>query len=284
MGNGGHYETKAYHAGKIGEKVKYFVPASREKPRSKSSEEKIASNASGVTRRVARCLNENFKKGDTFVTLTFNEAGYARVLTRAQGLDQTLDEGNRIFIAAQYELKLLFDRSRPALRKQGIELKYIAVVSDMDGDTGESVRVHVHMVVPKDCAPVILEKWAALGDDAKSRKLRGMDDYTPLAEYLMKQVRHIPNVKKYLPSRNLMRSEPTARKVMSGAQLRPPKGCKLLYAAPYTGERDCQYIRYLLPPERWTGVWKKKPKRSGGSGGPPGKRSKTPDKEQARRE
>lgn len=262
MASEGYYATKTYRCGRIGEKVKFFVPSLRVRTGEKSSPEKIQGNLNNAVRRAARILNENFRPGDGWLTFTYDAKQYERVLKRAAKMDPTKAEQDRLYEAAEHEMRLCFDRARPVLKKMGIELKYFAVTSDMDADTGELVRVHHHVVVPADCVQVVKEKWG--GDEYTDPKrpewkdrLWEQEDYTPLAEYMVKQVRHMPDAKKWMSSRNLIRSDPKPRKVLSGAPLRPPKGCKLLYADPYTGVRDCQYIRYLLPEEEWTGVWAK---------------------------
>lgn len=269
MGENGYWATKTYRCGRIGEKVKFFVPSRRGRPREKSSQEKIASNAVGAVRWAARCINENFRPGDGWLTLTYDRKRYARVLERAErqkAREPQTPMEDCIWFAAAHEGELLMDRARRALRKQGIELKYFMVTSDMDGDSGELVRVHHHVIVPAECREMVKKKWGGAEFEDPNRpewkdRLWEQEDYTPLAEYMLKQVRHIPNAKKYVPSRNLSRSEPKPRRVMSGARIREPKGCRLLYAAPYTGQRDSQYIRYLLPPEQWTGVWKESGRR-----------------------
>lgn len=261
---GGYFATKTYQCGRIGEKVKFFVPSVRRPRQGKSDRKKIEGNNVNMTRRVARAINENFVPGDGWVALNYTAERYQRVLDRAAALmakDGALTEMDAIWFAAQHELELLMDRARGALRKRGIELRYVAITADIDGGTGEAVKVHHHVVCPAECVEVIKEKWGLKGEDVKQERrerLWNQEDYTPLAEYMMKQVRYIADAKKYTPSRNLIRTEPSPRTVFTGARLRPPKGAVLLYADPYTGVRDCQYIRYLLPPEKWTGVWKGK--------------------------
>ena len=127
----------------------------------------------------------------------------------------------------------------------GAELKYIAVTSDMDGETGEAVRIHHHIIANRAAWQACLEAWPHGGAYAKA--LSAQKDYTPLAEYLLAQVRRLPDEKKYKPSRNLVRPQPKCRVVWSGAELRVPKGCELLYRTAYSGKRAGQYIRYALP-------------------------------------
>ncbi len=258
----GHWETKTYRAGMVGEKVKYFVPTSRTKKRKKTPEEKRKDNATNAVRRVARAVNENFRPGDGWLSLEYTPERYQRVLARAAELrqrDPELSERDSIWFAADHEAELLMDRARRECKKRGLVLRYLFATSDTDADTGEPVRVHHHLIVPKDCVEIIVDKWGIEPIPGTDRlpgvkELWDQDDYTELVEYMLKQVRYIPDAKRYTPSRNLVRPDAKGRRVPSGARLRVPKGCKLIYASPYTGERDCQYIRYLLPPEEWSGV------------------------------
>ena len=68
-----------------------------------------------------------------------------------------------------------------------------------------------------------------------------------LDNFIRRVKRRLPDEKKYKPSRNLVRPQPKCRVVWSGAELRVPKGCELLYRTAYSGKRAGQYIRYALP-------------------------------------
>lgn len=258
----GHWMTKTYRSGRVGEKVKYFVPAGRSKRRKRSTEEKVLDNANTATRKAAREVNENFCPGDGWLTLEYNQERYERVLRRAAALrekDPELSAEDSIWLSADKEMSLLMRRTLYECKKRGIVLRYLYVTSDMDKDTGELVRVHHHLIVAAECVEIVKEKWGIenIGEGGLApgqSVLWDQDDYTPLVEYMLGQVRHIPNAKSFTPSRNLIRRDTKGRRVISGAQLRVPKGCKLIYASPYTGERAGQYIRYLLPPEQWSGV------------------------------
>ena len=71
-------------------------------------------------------------------------------------------------------------------------------------------------------------------------------DQTPLAHYLLAQVRHRPNEKKYSPSRNLIVPQPKDRIAVSGAELQVPRGGQLLLRAGWMPGMP-QYIRYIVP-------------------------------------
>lgn len=66
------------------------------------------------------------------------------------------------------------------------------------------------------------------------------------AAYLLAQVRHRPNEKKYSPSRNLIVPQPKDRIAVSGAELQVPRGGQLLLRAGWMPGMP-QYIRYIVP-------------------------------------
>ena len=86
------------------------------------------------------------------------------------------------------------------LDKAGVSLRYVAVTSDMDGDTGETVRVHHHLVVDRAARDAFAEKWAGMGG-VDWKPLSPQVDYTPLASYLIRQIRRVPDKKKFVSSR-----------------------------------------------------------------------------------
>ena len=67
-----------------------------------------------------------------------------------------------------------------------------------------------------------------------------------MAEYLLRQVRRVPDAKKYVTSRNLGRPQPRDRVALTDAELRIPKGGRLLHRSEYKPGR-AQYIRFVLP-------------------------------------
>lgn len=162
--------------------------------------------------------------------------------------------------AAEHALRLVLRRVKWELAKAGIALRYVAVTSDMDGDTGETVRVHHHLVVPAEAREAFAEKWAGMGGVDWS-PLSGQEDYTPVAAYLIRQVRRVPDAKKYVSSRNLVRPQPRDRVALTDAELRVPRGAKLLHRNEYKPGRP-QYIRYVLPEER-----RRRPSPPAGQGG-----------------
>jgi len=265
----GYWVVRTYQAGAVGEKTKFWVPGAR--PSSKSSRKekseirKQEQNEHSATKQLARLINANFGEGDWFLGLDYSPAGMDRLIAWAKkkGLSpESEDESVRmdaIRAAAEHEMTLLFRRIKHTLVKEEREetLRYVAITSDMDGDTGEVVRIHHHLIVPRALRDIFVEKWKELGHVAWS-PLSKQADYTPIAEYLMRQVRRVPDAKKYTRSRNLIVPKPKDRAVATDAELRVPKGGTLLHRNEYKPGRP-QYIRYVLPPKAGKGAGKDPP-------------------------
>jgi hypothetical protein len=243
----GYYVIRTYEAGPIGEKIKF--PVLGEKPpkserKLKSDIKKVKQNAADATRKLARLINENFRSG-YLIGLDYSPAGYTKLEHRAAAIkDEDIEEPDRMRQAAIHELRNLIRRVQWQADKAGIEVKYIAITSDMDGETGEAVRIHHHLIINSEALPLFQQKWTA--GSIEYEKLSGQPDYTPIAVYFMNQVRKIPDEKKYTPSRNLKYPEPKDRIAKSGAEIRPPRGAVLLQRSEYRPGLP-QYIRYIIP-------------------------------------
>ncbi len=253
----GYWVVRTYKAGRVGEKIKYWVPGERPVKigrKAKSEIKKQAQNEYASVKRLARDINANFGAGDLLLGLDYSAKGMERLMRwlEKQGINfSALSEEEQldaVRTAADREMQLVLRRVQRAMKQDGLELKYIGVTSDMDGDTGETVRVHHHLVVPGCAKEYFLAKWKALGG-VDWTVMRDQADYTPIAEYLLRQVRRVPDAKKYRPSRNLVRPEPQDRIVNSGAELRVPAGGELLHRNEFKPGQP-QYIRYVLPTEK----------------------------------
>lgn len=253
----GYWMIRTYEAGAVGEKTKYWVPGkkpSRSGRREKTEIRKQLQNEYSVQKQLARLINANFGPGDLLLGLDYSSEGMDRLEAWAvsRGLapyspDET-EKMEAIRQAADWALGNLLRRVKRAMDKEGLVLRYVAITSDMDGDTGEAVRVHHHLVVPKEAKAAFLSKWEGWGGVDWS-SLSRQRDYTPVAEYFIRQVRKVPDAKKYIPSRNLVRPQPRDRAALTDAELRAPKGTKLLHRNEFKPGRP-QYIRYMLPREK----------------------------------
>ena len=254
----GYWVVRTYEAGQVGEKTKYFVlgdRARRNRRKEESSIKKQEQNEYSTKKRLARLINANFQQGDILLGLDYSNGSYAKLMRSARKAHpeyETLTEEEQLRCireAAGQEMANYLRRVKRALEKEGRadELKYIAITSDMDGDTKDTVRVHHHLIVPASCEHIIRMKWGHGGVYCKP--LSKQEDYLPLAEYLIAQLRGTPNEKKFVSSRNLIRPQPKDRVAVSDAEIRVPRDCKLIQRAEYKRGAP-QYIRYILPESR----------------------------------
>lgn len=247
MKKDGYWVIRTIVAGRIGEKIKYWVPG--EKPtksarKIKSDLRKVQQNENDAVKRVARLINANFRPDDCFFAPTYSDEALAE-LTKEMPADLPEEERmDYVFSKAHHQLQLYLRRVRRDCEKKGIEFRYIAITSDMDGNTGESVRIHHHIIAPREIQDILLKKWTA-GIVIKNYVWDEADHYG-LAKYLMDQVRRIPDAKKYIPSRNLVVPLPKDRIAPSGKEVQPPKGAKLLLRTEFRSGKP-QYIRYVIP-------------------------------------
>lgn len=272
----GYWVVRTYEAGQVGEKTKYFVLGDRtrrNRRKEESSIKKQEQNEYSAKKRLARLINANFTHGDILLGLDYSDASYKKLKRSARkaapDYDSLPEEDQLRCIreAAAQEMVNYLRRVKRALEKEGCadELKYIAITSDMDGDTKETVRVHHHLIVPASCEHIIRMKWGHGGTYCKP--LSKQEDYMPIAEYLIAQVRGTLNAKKFVSSRNLIRPQPKDRIAVSDAEIRVPRNCKLIQRAEYKRGAP-QYIRYILPEKKAADI-------SSSDGEPAAERSET---------
>ena len=263
----GYYVIRTYQAGAVGEKTKFFVPGKRPdgplSRRQKNAIRKQEQNEYSAQKALARILNANFQAGDLFLGLDYNDEGLERIRQWGKKKGLPIDSGceeerqQALWEAASHELDNALRRVKRKLEKQGLELKAVYCTSDMDADTGEIVRVHHHLIVNRGTQDAFLESWEkyGLGRVSWSPLWEKQIDRTPLAEYILRQVRRIPDAKKYRSTRNLIRPVPKNRIVYTDKELQVPRGGKLIFRQEYENRNGCrvdqnrkpQYIRYFLP-------------------------------------
>lgn len=256
----GYWVVRTYTAGGVVEKTKFFVPGSRPtgkvRKKDKNAVRKQEQNEYSAQKALARVINENFRKGDLLMGLDYSKEGMEKILNwgREHGLavdsEEEQERLDAIWEAASHELDCCIRRVKYRLKKQGMELMAVYATSDMDGETGEMVRVHHHLVVNAGTQDAFLDAWekCGLGGVSWTPLWEDQIDRTPIAEYIIRQVRRIPDAKKYRSTRNLRRPQPKDRVALSDAELRVPAGGKLLFRQEFKPGRP-QYIRYL-PPEK----------------------------------
>lgn len=257
----GYWVVRTYEAGCVGEKTKFFVqgsrPAGRIRHRDREAARKQEQNEYSAQKALARLINANFKAGDLLMGLDYSEEGMRKILDwgRKKGLaidsEDPAEQMDAVWEAASHELDCCLRRVKRRLKKQGLDLKAVYATSDMDGKTGASVRVHHHLIVSAGTQDAFLDAWekCGLGGVSWTPLWQDQEDRTPIAEYIIRQVRRIPDAKKYRSTRNLIRPQPKDRVALSDAELRVPAGGRLLFRQEFKPGRP-QYIRYSLPPKR----------------------------------
>lgn len=256
----GYWVVRTYEAGIIGEKTKFWVqgerPSGKSRRKEKSEIRKQEQNEYSALKAMSRLANANFHKDDLLLGLDYSEEGLQKVIDWAKRKHPEFDtlteeeQQDLIMESAWHEAELCLRRVAREMKKDGDELRYILLTSDMDGDTGEQVRVHHHLFVEAGTQDLFVKKWEKLGK-VDWKKISKQADYTPICEYFLKQVRRIPDAKKFRSSRNLVRPQPKDRVALTDAELRVPKGGKLLFRQEYKSwsgtSYQPQYIRYIIP-------------------------------------
>ena len=263
----GYWAIRRYKAGPIGETYKFWVPGkkpARMTASAKAGIRKQAQNAQNAVKTLARLLNENFRAGDYLLGLDYDEESYLKLEKASQpspsGLRPATSPRGRgkeeaesvdgLWYAGRDELARGLRRVQYHAGKDGTDIKYAAVTSDLDPETGEVVRVHHHLVVNREAKEYFEKHWKKGG--VSWTMLSAQPDYTSIAVYLLAQVRHVEDAKKYTTSRkNLVRPQPEDRIAKSAAMIRAPKGAVLLDAGKNI-PGQAQYIRYILPDQAQT--------------------------------
>lgn len=265
----GYFVIRTYEAGDVGEKTKFFVPGKRPENgklsrRQKNAVKKQEQNEYSSQKALARLIHANFRAGGLLLGLDYSDKGLERVMEwgGSHGLpvdsDNAEERQNAIWEAAAHMLDNALRRVKRNLGKMDMELKAIYCTSDMDGETGEIVRVHHHLIVQKGTEKAFVDAWEKYGMGGVSWDplWENQIDRTRLAKYIIDQVRRIPDVKKYRSTRNLIRPVPTDRIVTTDNELMVPRGGKLIFRQEYQNslnEREeyrnyqPQYIRYITP-------------------------------------
>lgn len=255
----GYWIIRTYKAGRIGEKVKFWVagnPKRRCQRRERQTAKKLAQNLGGAVKKSARLLNVNFSgRPSCLLGLDYSDEGLMLLIEkiRAKGIDwdglDVEEKRDALLEQAGRELNNVLARVNYELKKKGERLMYYGVTADLDGLTGEPVRVHHHLVVPAGYEGLFAKKWERYGSVDWKKISERQEDLLPVAVYLCQQVRHRDNAKMYIRSRNLAEPQVTDRVVYTGAELKAPRRARVLSRSEYKSPFHAQYLRYSVDPE-----------------------------------
>lgn len=219
-------------SGRVVEKSTVCVPAGtqersrREKTKGGTTALKQDENERNAEKRLARVINCNFRPGDVLLMASWSEEAWPQLEAKAEKLAAAHPEASwedRMVMAAEQEGSNWIRRIQRLKKARGgtALLRYVIVASDMDGKTGEAKRVHLHVLLPGWAKDLALETWKHGLVDV--RNLREQDDYTPIAEYLLRQVRRRPDSKKYRTAQNMDKPVVTIQNIPGNMPLKVKK-------------------------------------------------------------
>lgn len=251
------YMVRVIKSGKVYEKVCFPVnPGTKVRsPKTKGSiKRKQDSNERDGIKRTARIINCNFEAGDLLITLNYDEGSYEKIAKGDDDIDIIRDRADK-------EAEKFLRRLGYHMGKSRIEPVTMLFTSDMDGDTGEIVRCHHHLLVKKEgfefrdgtifcCGKDLKKIWKNGGTSLET--LRDQPSYSQLAAYLYRQVRRSFAQPKYHGSRNLKKPELVSERIVhTNRRLIVPKGARLIYRNDSTYTPDgVQYIVYTKEGKR----------------------------------
>lgn len=167
------------------------------------------------------------------------DAGVETKETQGKPVEEAM---NGLREAMDHQLTLWLRRIK---RKHSGKIKALMVVSDMDHETGEMVRCHCHVVLAAEGISwdLLRQEWKLGSVDI--RQLRKQPDYTPIAVYLMKQVRRQPEKKKYRVTQGMEMPVVEERVITGHSEIRVPPGAYVLERSEFRTDSVGQYIRYI---------------------------------------
>ena len=176
------------------------------------------------------------------------------------GADGDAEAVNRLREAADKQLTLWLRRLK---RKYSGKIKAVLITSDVDHETGELVRVHHHVVLAAEGISWDLLRGEWKNGSVDIKQLRAQPDYTPIATYLMRQVRKQPEKKKYRVTQGMEQPKIEEREILCNTEMKAPAGANVLERSEYTAESIGQYIRYVPKKREYrrkrTQEWKEVP-------------------------
>lgn len=232
-------------SGNVHEMSKYWAPEQTKKRGKKNAvttPRKRDENNRAASRTLARLINCNFTHGDLWLSAGYSEAGF-KALCAKYGITDLTDI-DRIKAASDHELDLFLRRMGHEAKKNGTEFFCIAMSSDLNGKTGEIVRPHHHIIMPRTSYELCIKHWHF--GDVDYQLLRNQDDYTALAVYLCRQVRrqafeHRWKTKGKLKKPVFLPEKETHKK----EELRAPRGALTLDIGHYDRDSGNHYIRFI---------------------------------------
>ena len=232
----------------VGEKYKYqppSVPRGGEKKK-KTLRDKARDKSARGEYELNRMLTANFTTEDKAMVFTLSNESISDINGRV-AVGDDIDANTRLEAVRQEFLKTVRRVQAKNKRRLRERVDYIFVVSDMDGETGEVERVHIHAVVRAAVSELFAECWTlgltktrALFHDGEER------DFFTYARYLIRQVRYIPGKRQFYGSKNLTAPKPVTLTNRRAGELTKPRGAEIINREAYE-KGASQHMRYWYP-------------------------------------
>lgn len=199
-----------------------------------SSDAQRRMNLKYAWQKLELLIAANFKRGDLWITLTYDDAHLP---------------ASRKEAAAR--VQAFFDRLRKLRRRKGRDLRYLYCTEHKHGDG----RWHHHVLIDrtgKDFADV-LAAWGQGAVDIRTVRITKTKHFESLARYMCKEARDKVGHRLWSGSRNLRRPEICTETVPETAELRIPKGARKLDDSGdvRTMYGHYRYVKYLA--RGWSG-------------------------------
>lgn len=235
-----------------------------------TTERKQEQNDQSALRRLARAFNCNIQPGDgsMLISLDYSEEELERMIgslpEEQQRAMKTMlvpttwkkvrpEKSQDVVDALAAVVRMAEKKLSAWLRKlrKLMPVRFASVTSYTDGDTGELVRLHHHVVL-MGCGKISLDKlvdsWSFGGVDCK--RISRQADYTPIAVYMLRQARRTKkDGKLYRISRGLEVPMVEEREITGRADIVIPAQAVVFERSEYKAELGPMqggYARYIL--------------------------------------
>lgn len=145
-----------------------------------SSLKKIKANEKSCELNCARKINANFKAGDGYLTLKYDDAHYPK--------DMSYET------AEQNMGKFLRKLKKEYTKQTGEKQAAVWVTANWSPEKQRPARLHHHIVVPSEAIEIARKLWAEIGGTGTVwiKELNDEGDYSKLAFYMVENVRGLP--------------------------------------------------------------------------------------------